>query len=79
MLRPKGENRMNVWKFLIELNKVCSFTSRERKGKASNSELKRWCHNKAGIVDGKAVKWDEELPEDIKSFVLFPKKPVTLF
>ena len=53
--------------------------SRERKGKVSNSELKRWCHNKAVIVDGKAVKWDEELPEDIKSFVLFPKKPVTLF
>jgi hypothetical protein len=69
---------MKAWKFLIELNKVCFFMSRERTGKASNSELKRWCMNRAVIVNGTAVKFDEELTE-IKSFVLFPKKPVTLF
>lgn len=70
---------MKAWQFLIELNKVCFFMSRERKGRASNSELKRWFHNKAVIVNGKAIKWDEELQDEIKSFVLFPKKPVTLF
>ena len=70
---------MKAWQFLIDLNKVCFFMSRERKGKVSNSELKRWCKNKAVIVNGKAVKWDEEITVDIKSFVLFPKKPVTLF
>ena len=69
---------MKAWKFLIELNKVCFFMSRERTGKASNSELKRWCMNKAVIVNGIAVKFDDELT-DIKSFVLSPKKPVTLF
>ena len=52
--------------------------SRERKGKASNSELKRWVQNRAVIVNGSAIGIDDELPI-IESFVLFPKKPVTLF
>jgi len=70
---------MKAWQFLINLNKVCFFMSRERTGKASNSELKRWFKNKAVIVNGAPIKFDDDLPE-IKSFVLFTKsKKVTLF
>ena len=70
---------MNAWQFLIDINKVCFFMSRERTGKASNSELKRWLKNKAVIVNGESVKWDEPMDFVINSFVIFPKKPVTLF
>ena len=53
--------------------------SRERTGKASNSELKRWLMNKAVIVDGKPVIWNNEVSLPIASFVLFPKKPITIW
>ena len=70
---------MNNWQFLMKINKVCSFMSRERTGKASNSELKRWLMNKAVIVDGKPVIWNNEVSLPIASFVLFPKKPITIW
>lgn len=70
---------MNTWQFLIDLNSVCNFMSRERSGKVSNSELKRWCKNQAVVINGYRVKWDEPIDFPIKSIVLFPKKPVTLF
>ena len=64
---------MNAWQFLIELNKVCFFMSKERTGRASNSELKRWLKNQAVIVNGESIKWDEPMDFTIYSFVLFPK------
>ena len=70
---------MNAWQFLMDLNKNCFFMSRERTGKASNSELKRWLKNQAVIVNGESVKWDEPMDFLIHSFVLFPKNPITLF
>ncbi len=70
---------MNAWQFLIELNKVCYFMSKERTGRASNSELKRWLKNRAVIVNGESIKWDEPMDFAIHSFVLFPKNKVTLF
>jgi len=70
---------MNAWEFLMDLNTVCHFMSRERTGKASNSELKRWIKNQALVVNGERVKWDELIDFPIISVVLFPKKPVTLF
>lgn len=70
---------MNAWEFLMDINKVCFFMSRERTGKASNSELKRWVKNQALKINGENVKWDEEIDFPIISVVLFPKHPVTLF
>lgn len=70
---------LNAWQFLMELHTVCHFMSRERKGKASNSELKRWLKNQAVVVNGSRIKWDTEIDFNIESFVLFPKNPVTLF
>lgn len=69
---------MNTWQFLMELHQACSFMSRERTGKASNSELKRWCKNQAVVINGKRMKWDDAIDFNIESMVLFPKKPVTL-
>ena len=39
---------------------------------ATNSELRRWCERGSVIVNGKAVKWDDELG-NIESLVLHPK------
>lgn len=78
-----GDNR-TCWKFLIELNKLCSFQTTEgsKVGRASNSELKRWLQAKCVEINAETVKWDDPLPSPIKSFVLFPKnqkKRCTLF
>lgn len=75
----KGEN-MNAWQWLIDLHSVCHFQTREGKkvGKASNSELKRWFQNKAVLVNGEAINWDEGMDFPVFSVVLFPKNPVTL-
>lgn len=65
---------MNSWQYLMELNTWCQFTSRERGGKASNSELKRWVKNQAMSVNGSKVKWDDEIVFPINSLTLFTKK-----
>jgi len=65
---------MTYWDFLKELNTVCHFMSRERKGKATNSELKRWLQNKAVQINGERPKFDDEVDFPIASMVLFPKK-----
>jgi len=71
---------MNFWEFLRDLNKVCHFQTREGKrvGPVSNSELKRWCQNKALIINGESVAWDEKVDFPIISVVLFPKNRITL-
>lgn len=63
------------WVFLMKMNKIYGgFFSRERPGtRASNSELKRWLKNKALHINGVAAVWDEEVPRDIRSVILFPK------
>lgn len=71
---------MNAWNFLRNLNEVCKFQSREGKrvGQASGSEMKRWIQNKAFIINGETVAWDEEIDFPLISVVLFPKNPITL-
>ncbi len=69
---------MTAWGFLRELNTVCHFMSRERTGKASNSELKRWCQNQAVSINGERVKFDQEISFPITEMHLFPKHRVTL-
>lgn len=65
----------------MDLHKVCHFPSREGRKTASNSELKRWCHNQAVIFNGESVTWDEEIDFPIISLVLFPngKNKTTLW
>ena len=61
--------------FLLSLHEVCIFQTREGKktGKASNSELRRWLQNKAVLVNGEALDWNEEMDFPVFSMVLFPK------
>jgi hypothetical protein len=71
---------MNFWQYLRNLNEVCHFQTREGKrvGPVSNSELKRWCMNKAVIINGESVAWDEPVDFPIFSVVLFPRNKITL-
>lgn len=66
---------MNAWKFLMSLNEVCHFQTKEgrKTGPVSNSELKRWIQNNSLQINGEGVKWDEEIDFPIISVVLFPK------
>ena len=66
---------MNAWELLRDVHSICHFQTKEGKlvGKASMSELKRWCQNSALIINGESVKWDEQIDFPIFSVVLFPK------
>ena len=69
---------MTAWDFLKELNKVCYFMSREKTGKATKSELKRWLQNKAVSINGERVRFDQEIAFPITEMFLFPKKDTIL-
>ena len=71
---------MNFWQFLRNLHEICHFQTREGKkvGRASSSELKRWIQNKALIVNGDCVNWDEPVDFPLTSVTLFPKHKITL-
>ena len=63
----------SAWNFMIELGKSFGgFQSIEACKKASNSELKRWLENKAVVVNGEPLQWDEVMDFPINSMVLFP-------
>lgn len=71
---------MTAWEFLRDLHTICHFMSRERSGKATNSELKRWLQNQSVIINGRRIKWNEEVDFPVKECILFPKrKRITLF
>lgn len=71
---------MNAWQYLIELNSVCQFHSKERSGKVSNSELKRWLVNKSVLLNGRRINFDETVDFPVEQLILFPKKnKVTIF
>lgn len=65
---------MKAWQYMIDLNKVCQFHSKERSGKASNSEMKRWLTNQAVQLNGRRIKWDEDVDFPVNELILFPKK-----
>ena len=65
---------MTAWEYLRELNEYCSFMSRERTGKATNSELKRWLQNQSVLLNGRRIKWNEQVDFPVYELVLFPKK-----
>lgn len=69
---------MTAWELLRELNTTCHFMSRERSGKATNSELKRWLQNQAVQINGERPKFDQEITFPITELFLFPKNRVTL-
>jgi hypothetical protein len=54
-------------------NAGTGFWSRELKGPASNSEVRRWLDNSAVRFNGKAMKPKEMLDFPLHSVVLFPK------
>lgn len=58
-----------------ELHDEAPFQTKEGKkvGSASYGELKRWLMNKAVLVNGETVEWNEPMDFPIISFVLFPK------
>ena len=71
---------LTTWALLRKLHGVCNFQSKEGRkvGRASNSELKRWAQNGAVVINDRKFNWNEEIEFPIKSFVLFPKRPITL-
>ena len=66
--------------FVMRVHRLChtdekpvGFWSRELKGVASNSEVRRWMENSAVRFNGKAMKPKDMLDFPLLSVVLFPK------
>ena len=60
--------------FIMRLhNRGTGFWSRELKGPASNSEVRRWLENSAIRFNGKALKPKDMLDFPLFSVILFPK------
>jgi len=65
---------MTAWDYLKDLSSVCKFHSKERTGLATNSELKRWLQQQSVQLNGRRIKFDEEVDFPVKELILFPKK-----
>lgn len=65
---------MTGWMYLRELHTVCQFHSKERTGLATNSELKRWLQNQTVLLNGRRIRWDEEVDFPVYQLVLHPEK-----
>jgi len=70
---------MTAWDFLKDLHTTCNFMSRERAGRATNSELKRWLQNQSVSINGVRMKFDQQVTFPVTEMFLFPKKRLTLF
>lgn len=77
------EPQMTALQWLINIHKVCCFTSIEKPGEiALNSELRRWVKQGVLEVNFQKIGPNDPWPPLIKSVVLFPsskRKRCTLF
>ena len=64
---------LRIHRFRHTDERPVGFWSREFKGVASNSEVKRWLENSAIRFNGKAMKPKDMLDFPLHSVVLFPK------
>lgn len=72
-MNEQTERFKHIGDFVMKLhNEACHFQSVERSGKATNSEVRRWFKQSAIHVNGNAAKFDDPVPEDFDSLVLFP-------
>ena len=67
--------------FLIQLRDLCHFHSLERRGEATNSEIRRWFDRQSVEVNGKRAAWNDPVPDEWQSLVLHPngKRRCTLW
>ena len=73
---------MTAFELLKTVRDFCKLHTMEgnKRGIASNSELKRWFINKAVIINGKAVTdFNSEVTFPIGSLTLFPKHPISIW
>ena len=63
---------MNVLTFLNSLRPAIPFSAETPCIIASNGEIRRWCKNKAVIINNETVSWDELIDFPVFSIVFFP-------
>ena len=63
---------MNVLAFLNQLRPGIPYSVETPCTIASNGEIRRWCKNKAVIINTETVDWDELVDFPVFSIVFFP-------
>jgi len=63
---------MTAFQFLKGLEFLPNSVEREKTGRASNSQIRRWLTNKAVIVNGVTPSPDDEVRFPITELVFFP-------
>lgn len=68
---------MNVLTFLNSMRPSIPMSLENKKESkcwpASNSEIRRWLLNKAVIINGQHLAWDQEIEFPVTSLVFFPR------
>lgn len=72
---------MKVLEFLLSLRPALPMSVEAPCQQASNSEVRRWCRDKAVLLNGRRVAADEDVTFPVTQLVLFPKgaRRCTLF
>lgn len=63
---------MNVLTFLNSLRPALPMSIEQKCKVASNSEVRRWCNDKAVLINTEPVSWDEPVDFPVFSIVFFP-------
>lgn len=63
---------LTALEFMLTLHDFCHFPSREKRGVASKSEIRRWFERKSIHINGRAYEMTEEVTE-VRLLVLHPK------
>ena len=64
---------MNVLQYLASLRPTLPYTTTVPSVPMTNGELRRLCNNKAVLINGETVAWDELMDFSVFSLVFFPK------
>lgn len=73
---------MQALEFLLSLRPALPFSIEKPCQLATNSEVRRWCNNRAVRINGEFVGWDDGIKFPITDLVFFPqsrKRKTTLF
>lgn len=64
---------MNILTYLKNLGPAVPMSLEKPCTQASSSERMRWCDQGSILINGEAIKRNEEVPYPVESLVFFPK------
>lgn len=73
---------MQALEFILSMRPAVPFSIEKHCQEATNSEIRRWFKNKAIMINGHTLDWDDDVSFPVTNLVFFPKsskRKTTLF